>query len=260
MTSLVLEGAEIYYEEVNPTGSSVVTLVNGHTRSSSDFRMMARILGEAGFRVICPDNRGAGKTTVSRSFTIDDLCGDIISLWDHLGVSRSSLLGISMGGFISQGVAIRNSKRVEKLILVSTAPEETFINPNGGGWISEGTKLEEKMKTYFAPGFVERNPVFFKTMVSQIRQAIVSGDFSQRSDMQRAALKGAGWSKDLHRISCPTLIIHGAEDFVIDIEGAIKLKESISGSNLFKISSAGHLLLAEAPKELYRLVQEFLTR
>jgi pimeloyl-ACP methyl ester carboxylesterase len=165
-----------------------------------------------------------------------------------------------MGGFISQGVAIKFPNRVEKLVLVSTAPEERFINPVGGGWISEGTKLEERMRTYFAPGFVERNPVLFKTMVTQIRQSIEGTDFSQRSDMQRAALRGAGWHKDLGKIEAPTLIIHGKEDLVIDLEGAEKLRESIVDSQLIIIPSAGHLLLAEAPKELYRIVQQFLSK
>jgi 3-oxoadipate enol-lactonase len=258
MSLITCDGAEIYFEEVNPNASQVVTLVNGHTRSSSDFRMMSRILGEAGFRVLSIDNRGAGKTTVSRPFSIDDLCQDVVTLWDTLSVRRSSLLGISMGGFISQGIAIKHPARVDKLILVSTAPEEGFINPGGGGWISEGNKLEEKMRTYFAPGYVERNPVFFKTMVSQIRQSIISGNFAQRSEMQRAALKGAAWTSSLCNIQAPTMIIHGEEDLVIDIEGAKKLKEGIPNSDLKIIKSAGHLLLAEAPKELYQLTVNFL--
>ena len=101
MSTLICDGAEIYYEEVNPNSSNVVTLVNGHTRTSSDFRMMARILGEAGLRVLALDNRGAGKTKVSRPFSIDDFCNDVVALWDALKIQSSSLLGISMGGFIS---------------------------------------------------------------------------------------------------------------------------------------------------------------
>ncbi len=260
MSFITCDGAEIYFEEVNPNASQVVTLVNGHTRSSSDFRMMARILGESGFRVLSLDNRGAGKTTVSRPFSIDDLCQDVVTLWDSLSIHRSSLLGISMGGFISQGIAIKYPTRVEKLILVSTAPEEGFINPSGGGWIGEGNQLEEKMRTYFAPGYVDRNPVFFKTMVSQIRQAIISGNFAQRSEMQRAALKGAAWTSSLGYIQAPTMIIHGEEDLVIAIDGAKRLKEGILNSDLKTIKSAGHLLLAEAPKEIYGLTVDFLKR
>lgn len=254
------DGATIYYEWINPDGGKVITLVNGHTRSSSDFRMMARIMGEAGFRVLILDNRGAGKSEVSKPFTIDDMCADVVALWDELGVERSSLLGISMGGFISQGIAIRYPARVEKLALVSTAPEERYINPTGGGWISEGTKLEEKMRSYFAPGFVERNPVLFKTMVNQIRLAINSTNFTERSEMQRAALKGAGWSDKLQTIKAQTIVIHGAKDLVIDLEGAELLRDSIPHARLELLPEAGHLLLAEAPKELYRIALDFFSK
>ncbi len=237
----------------------VITLVNGHTRSSSDFRMMARVLLDAGFSSLLVDNRGAGKTAVSASFSIMDMCEDIVALWDALGVSRSSLLGISMGGFISLGIAINWPMRVDRLLLVSTAPEDRFINPTGGGWILEGAELERKMQTYFAPGFVQRNPVLFKTMVAQIRQAISTGDFTKRSEMQRNALKGSAWTSQLKDISAQTLIIHGARDLVIDASAAHLLNEQISNSKLSIIEDAGHLLLAEAPKVLYESVVKFLS-
>lgn len=258
MSILQRPGAEIYYEERNPDGDQSITLVNGHTRTSSDFRMMARILEEAGFRVLLLDNRAAGKSVAKVPFTIKDMCEDVVALWDLLGVQTSCLLGISMGGFIAQGIAINFPMRVKKLILVSTAPEEQFINPTGGGWISEGTMLEDKLKSYFAPGFIERNPLFFKTMVNQIRQAIDGGDFSERSEMQRRALKGAGWTARLHEITAKTLIIHGEKDLVIDQVGAELLRRSIVGARMHLIPNVGHLLLAEAPKELYRIAQEFL--
>jgi pimeloyl-ACP methyl ester carboxylesterase len=220
--------------------------------------MMARILGEAGIPALLVDNRGAGKTEVSAPFTITDFCEDIVAIWDHHNISRSALLGISMGGFISQGIAIHHPSRVRELILVSSAPEERFINPTGGGWISEGQHLETKMRTYFAPGFVDRNPVLFQTMVAQIRQAIDTGTFTGRSEAQRQALKGAGWTSRLGEIQTRTLVVHGDQDMVIDVGAAHLLHKEIKGSKLHIIPGAGHLLLAEAPKELYRIVTEFL--
>jgi pimeloyl-ACP methyl ester carboxylesterase len=165
-----------------------------------------------------------------------------------------------MGGFISQGVAIQTPSRVSKLLLVSTAPEDRFIHSTGGGWISEGAQLEEKMRSYFAPGFVDRNPVLFKTMVSQIRQSIDSGKFTTLSNLQRDALRGASWTQSLPLIQCPTCIIHGGADRVIDIAGAKLLENSIPNSEIKIIPHAGHLLLAESPKELYALALEFLLK
>jgi 3-oxoadipate enol-lactonase len=255
-------GAAIYYEtngEISSgMGADVVTLVNGHTRSSSDFRMMSRVLLDAGIPSILIDNRGAGKTEVTQPFSISDMCSDVVAVWDELGVRQSILLGISMGGFICQGVAIQQPSRVFKLILVSSAPDEGYINPSGGGWIAEGDELEKKMKFYFAPGFVDRNPVLFTTMVSQIRQAIKQGHFTERSDMQRRALRGSSWTDQLNEIKAETLIIHGLQDQVIDISAAHALNKLITNSKLSPIEGAGHLLLAEAPKILYDKIVSFI--
>jgi pimeloyl-ACP methyl ester carboxylesterase len=251
-------GAVLNYELSGGITDKLVTLVNGHTRSSSDFRMMSRVLLEVGISSILIDNRGSGKTETSATFSIDDMCADVIAIWDDLGVKKSSLLGISMGGFISQGVAIYWPDRVQNLILVSTASEDKYINPTGGSWIIEGNDLEQKMLSYFAPGFVDRNPLMFKNMMTQIRQAIASGVFTQRSEMQKNALKGAEWTSKLKNIAARTLIIHGSKDLVIDVCAAEILLQNIPNSKISVIEGAGHLLLAEAPKTLYQQAVEFL--
>lgn len=258
MSIIETNGAKIYYE-THGAGGHWVTLINGHTRSSTDFRMMSRILVERGlFSVLLLDNRGAGRSESEGPFSIHDMCHDVHRLWDYLGISTSSVLGISMGGFIAQGLAISRPDRVKKLILVSTSSDEGFIRQTGGAWVSEGTLLEDKMRSYFAPGFVERNPLLFSTMINQIRQAIESGKFEKNSDLQRHALRGASWTERLHEISCPTLIVHGEMDQVVDLRGAEQLIQKIPGSRKYLIPNAGHLLLAEAPKELYRVVVDFL--
>jgi 3-oxoadipate enol-lactonase len=259
MPILETNGAKIYYE-THGAGGHWVTLINGHTRSSTDFRMMSRILVESGlFSVLLLDNRGAGRSESEGPFSIYDMCHDVQRLWDYLGIATSSILGISMGGFIAQGLAISWPDRVKKLILVSTSSEERFIRQTGGAWVSEGTLLEDKMRSYFAPGFVERNPLLFSAMINQIRQAIESGKFKKNSDLQRHALRGASWTERLHEIICPTLVVHGEMDQVVEVKGAELLIQTIPGSRKCLLPNAGHLLLAEAPKELYRVVVDFLS-
>jgi 3-oxoadipate enol-lactonase len=258
MPLLTRPGASIYYELIGDPALPCITLINGHTRSSSDFRMMARVLSENGLCVVLLDNRGSGKTEVSRAFTINDMWEDVVGVWNELSIRTSHVLGISLGGFIAEGLAIHAPERVNRLILVSTTSEETFIKPNGGSWSSEGTNLEEKMRAYFAPGFVERNPVLFTTMVNQIRQAVKSGHFTERVNYQRTAMAGASLTSELGKIRSETLIIHGDQDLVIDVAGAQLLKANIQKSTLHVMNHVGHLLLAEAPKELYKLVLDFL--
>ncbi len=258
MSTLSRTGAIVSYDLIGDSALPCVTLVNGHTRSSSDFRMMARNLGEAGFSALLIDNRGAGKSEVTQSFTIKDMWDDIVAIWDDIGVQTSHLLGISMGGFISQGLAITHPERVDRLILVSTAPEEKFIVSTGPGWSVDNGKIEEKLAAYFAPGFIDRNPLLFSTMVAQIRQAAVSGKFLERSNLQRDAMKGATLTAMLGKIQAKTLIIHGGLDQVIPVAAAKVLQTEIYGAKMEILQNAGHLLLAETPKDLYRLVIDFL--
>jgi 3-oxoadipate enol-lactonase len=258
MPFLETSGASIYYESVGDIGHWI-TLVNGHTRSSSDFRMMARLLVETGkFRVLLIDNRASGKSEARAAFTLDDMCNDVVSVWDHLLIETSAVLGISMGGVIAQGLAIANPKRVSKLILVSSAPEESYIRSTGGAWVAEGHQLEEKMRSYFAPGFVERNPVLFSTMLNQIKQSLNAGKFARLSEMQRNALRGVKWTDQLGKVVAPTLVVHGELDGVVELGAATILKEKVRGAKLVTFPGVGHLLLAEAPKDLYRVVIDFL--
>ncbi|MCX6117314.1 MAG: alpha/beta hydrolase [Proteobacteria bacterium] len=262
MSTLALDGVILYYETFGElsSASQIITLVNGHTRSSSDFKGMARQLENAGMFVISVDNRGAGRSEVSRPFTLDDMQDDVVAVWNALNVKRSALLGISMGGFICQGLAIRHRSQVEKLILVSTANDGKWIKPTGGGWINEANMVEEKLASYFAPGFVERNKLLFESMVKQTKIAISGGQFTSRSNMQKDAVATSNGKLDLSIIDCPTLIVHGDQDQIIDIEGAKDLLAKIRGSKLKVLPGVGHLILAESPKILYQEVIEFLTK
>lgn len=263
MAFLDRDGAQIFYELSEPAPTSnkaaaVVTLVNGHTRSSGDFRMMTRQLNVAGIQTLILDNRASGKSTVSKPFTLRDMEDDIIGIWDHLDLGKVSLLGISMGGFISQGIAARAADRVDRLILVSTGAGPEWIRPTGGGWINEGKMIEDKLASYFAPGFINRNQLLFETMVRQTKAAIAGGRFAERSDQQRDALKATprDWSYD--QITAKTLIIHGDEDAIVDVGAALDLNKKIKNSEVVILPGVGHLILAEASKALYEHATSWL--
>lgn len=251
--------AKIFFEHLPCEGTEkgLVTLVNGHTRSSGDFRMMARHLNSAGISCVILDNRAAGRSEAHRAFQLKDMQDDVLAVWQELSIESSSLLGISMGGFICQGLAIEHPERVTKLALVSTAADAKWIKSTSGGWINSGSMVEEKLTAYFAPGFVEQNPILFSTMVKQIKAAIAEGQFTERSNLQRDALKGVSWSDKLSSIRAKTMIVHGSVDQVVDLQAAQELATKIPEAELKILPGVGHLILAEAPKVLYQAAIDF---
>lgn len=257
MAFLKTNQAEIFYEVIGDSGP-LLTLVNGHTRSSADFRMMTRYLTEHGIRSLIFDNRGSGRTKYSGPFSLDDMTQDILDLWNDLQVTNSAVLGISMGGLISQKLSYENPSRVSKLVLVSTAADPQYIMPGRGEWSEDESQIRDKLGRFFSTSYLAKNTAIFDAMVKQTQKAILENNFSERAVDQKNAFMGTSFADKVDRIQCPTLIIHGADDRAVDPEGARQLQRSIKNSRLALLEGRGHLLLAECPKDLYSLVVQFL--
>ncbi len=249
-------GAELNYEVWGEDGQWV-TLINGHNRSLSDFRLFGRYLVERGWRVLVLDNRGAGQTKTLAPFSMADMVNDVGALWEAEAVSRTRLLGISMGGFIAQALAVEKAARVAGLVLVSTAMNQQHIRRDDQTWTNDPIAVEAKLLPYLTADFAQRNALLIRSMAKQIAKSVAEGDFARLSDMQREAMANLDLSASTSRISVPTLVIHGEEDKIIPVPAAEELAAAIRGAQLALLPGAGHLLLAERPRELYKLVADF---
>jgi pimeloyl-ACP methyl ester carboxylesterase len=73
------------------------------------------------WHVLVPDNRGAGDSAMpSRPWTMADMADDVVAVLDAVGVREAVIVGISMGGMITQQVALRHPERVRGLVLMAT--------------------------------------------------------------------------------------------------------------------------------------------
>ena len=252
------KNAHIYFETSGETGP-FVTLVNGHTRSSRDFRLLSKNLVEAGYQCLCFDHRGCGLTTELGDFTVQDMVEDILALWESLKIEKSFVLGISMGGMISQIIAAQHPQKVLGLILVSTAASESQLNNlDAGPWGTDLKSIESRLLNYVTAEFQERNKLLLQAMSKQIQNSVEKERFDERAKAQRKALQGLDNTAILSKINAKTLIIHGQEDKIIPIKAAFGLSTAIKNSQLLTKQGIGHLLLAECSKDLTSHIKEFL--
>ncbi len=251
-------GARIYYEVEGSTTAPCITLLNGYSRSSTDFRAMAKFLDERGYRVVRVDNRGAGKTENDPSFTVSEMVSDVVAVWDALEIKKSAVLGISYGGVLSLLLGNQFGDRLSALILVSTTPSSFFLSVDNDISAQPPEKVESSMAHYFSAGFAKDNPILYKSLLKETAKAFLNPASRERSAQQRAALKKFDFTPLLHSIRCPTLIVHGGEDGVISPEAAEVAHRAIKQSELEIVPGIGHLFLAEAPRILYERVCAFL--
>ena len=96
-------GTTLAYDDRGPSGGPVVVLVHGHPFNRTMWNPQAEAVERAGHRVIVPDLRGYGESTVVPGRTLfADFADDIAALLDHLGVERAVVAGLSMapGGIV----------------------------------------------------------------------------------------------------------------------------------------------------------------
>lgn len=112
-----------YYEAGAGSSGVPVVLCHGWPEMAFSWRHQIKALGEAGIRVIAPDQRGYASTDRPESveaYDIENLTADLVGLLDHLSIDKAIFVGHDWGGFIVWQMPLRYPSRVAGVIGVNT--------------------------------------------------------------------------------------------------------------------------------------------
>jgi pimeloyl-ACP methyl ester carboxylesterase len=131
------DGLDLFYREYRCVASGLTVLcLPGLTRNSGDFSALAATLSTR-YRVIAPDLRGRGRSAWDPQWSNYQpmvYVRDVLSLLDHLAVSRVAVIGTSLGGVLAMVLAASKSDRIAGIVLNDVAPE---VSPEGVARIAE---------------------------------------------------------------------------------------------------------------------------
>lgn len=289
MGYIELKNAAIYYEIFGAENHETIVLISGLNTQMTRWELpFCNKLVKEGFRVICFDNRDCGKSTFttcdsadSYSFSLNDflqhpekypvpyslldMADDIKDLLHSLGIRSANIVGRSMGGIIAQLFASRYQAMTQTLTLLMSSsfnpalpkPDDALVKKmtNSSVNFKDNRKayLKEKigfMKAIYGSRYIlneerERGLI----IEDEIRQSL-----SVRPYHQIIALVTYIFNPNvLMGIQTPTLIIHGDEDPLFNMEHAIDLKNNIPDCQLIIKKGMGHAI----PQALFpSLVQD----
>ena len=258
------DGVRLHYEVVGRSGAPAVLLIQGLGADKHGWDMQ-RIPLALHYRVIALDNRGAGRSDKPfGTYSIDQMTDDAIAVLDAVGVQRAHIVGASMGGAISQVLALRFPDRVASLTLACTAcRNHPWRRELLNGWATTATERGMGAMTRDAARWVI-GPRSFRRMwpafgwlgplamgrpahafVAQVRAILATDD--SIADL-------------LSTITAPTLVMVGNQDILTPRGDSEELAERIPGAELVVISGAAHGFMVEHASTFNRILLDFLSR
>jgi pimeloyl-ACP methyl ester carboxylesterase len=261
-------GVELEYETFGNQGDPAVLLVMGFSQQLTAWEVpFCSRLAARGFHVIRFDNRDVGRSTKIENaprpnipaifggdrstvmYGIPDMADDAAGLLGALGIQAAHLVGVSMGGMISQTLAIRHPARVKSLVSIMS----TTGDPGVGHATPEAlqtlmTRPPKQRDEYIEHGVkvwnILRSPgVPYDEAAGRERvgQAYDRCFYPEGAARQLAAiLSQPNRTEALGNVKIPVTVIHGADDPLIHRSGGEATARAIPGARLLVVPGMGH--------------------
>ena len=273
MPQVKANGLQIEYETFGDSKNPAMLLIMGLACQLTHWpEELCESLAAGGYYVIRFDNRDVGlstkvdhlgkvnlmKLSVASQFGIsmrtpyqlEDLAQDTLALMDALQIKAAHVVGVSMGGMISQLLAILAPQRVLSLTLIMTSSGSPRL---------PGPTLPLKLRLISRPKNLDRESLIqhamqtwrmmsgpgYRPEESELRRKternLTRGVFPRGIARQTVAILHAkSRVPQLKKLVTPTLIIHGKDDPLVRVAAAHDLAKHIPGAKLEIIPGMGH--------------------
>ena len=240
-----------------------LVLVHGHPFNRSMWRPQIAHLSRAGWRVIAPDLRGYGESTVVPGSTpLETFARDLRALLDHLGIERCVLGGLSMGGQIVMECWRLFPERIRAVVLADTfaaaetAPGRAARQAMAERLLREGMAdyAHEVLAKMVAPHHVASRP----EVAAHVLQMMTSTAPEGAAAALRGRAERPDYTAQLSQMPVPALVVVGTEDTYTPVSDARAIHDRMPDARLVLIERAAHLPNLERPDEFNAALEDFL--
>jgi len=278
------------FDTFGDPGDPTLLLIMGYTAQMTAWPVeFCEQLAATGLHVVRFDNRDCGLSSKTEGdppnvmalmmaamagdpipevpYTLSDMADDAIAVLDELGIATAHVAGASMGGMITQQVAIDHPDRVASLISIMSST----------GSRTAGQAKPDAMAALMAPpptdraGAIDRNvevgriisgPLFDEDNARLVAAASFDRSFYPvGAAFQMAAITKSGdRTEALGNVSTPSLVIHGMADPLITPPGGEATAEAIPNATLLMLDEMGHDLPRPLWNQIVGAISSFISQ
>lgn len=254
---------------------TVMFVHGGPGADHTHYRPLWSALGNVA-QLVFYDHRGNGRSDIGtrEQWNLAQWADDLRGLCDALGLVKPIVLGASFGGMVAQAYATRHPGHPGKLMLISTAAR-------GGAFTERRVALFEQLGGERAGALARRRLIGGDTSPEVLQAWLqIALPLYNRAPPDPQALSRmvnrpevTAWFScsdgegnhfdlrpDLHKISCPTLVMGGALDPMLPLENQREIAQHVPAQWLRyeEFAEAGHGVLPDAPERALALMREFI--
>jgi len=257
-----IDGTSIAYDAFGRSDGETVLMIQGLGANSRGWALQRMAFGRR-FRCLAVDNRGVGGSAgAPHPLSLQQMADDAVAVLDAEGVDRAHVMGASMGGVITQLLAVEHPDRVSGLVLACTScrhhewRRELFeewaaaVHERGMGALAS-----DGLRWLIGPRRQRRFGGWLNLMGRILLQSTPENFVAQ---VQAILDASDDLRFQLGEVRVPTLVITGSQDLLTPLGDAEELHELIPASQLFELRGAAHALMVESPGAYNRAVLGFL--
>ena len=213
------------------------------------------------YTVLRYDHRGHGESARPPGpYSTDDLVDDAARLIREWGRGPVAFVGLSMGGMVGQGLAVRHPELLRGVVLANTVAR--YPEAARPTWAARIAAVEQGGMAAVADAVVERYlhadfRAAHPDVAAALREKLLRDDPAAYVACCHA-VAGVDWLDRLDKVRTPTLVIAGARDAGATPEMARAIAERIPGAELRVFADASHLSVVEVGDEFHAAVSSFL--
>ena len=247
---------QLHYRVDGPDNGPPIVFANS---LGTDLRLWDDVLPmlPPDLKVIRYDKRGHGLSSMPRGpYHMGALVSDVEALLEHLNVRDAVFVGLSIGGMIAQGLAVKRLDMVRAVVLSNT-----------GAKIGTREMWQDRIAAVEAGGI--------EPMADAVMERWFSAEFRATPELQlwrnmlirqpaegyagcSSAIAGTDFYTTTASLRLPALGIAGSEDGSTPPDLVRETIELIPGSRFHLIRGAGHLPCVENPEEYANVLKSFL--
>ncbi|MBF8720564.1 alpha/beta fold hydrolase [Pseudomonas guariconensis] len=243
-------GLQLHYQDVG-SGEAVVFIHGSGPGASghSNFKHNYPVFAEAGYRAIVPDLPGYGASDKPETaYTLDFFVEALLGLLDALDIQRCTLVGNSLGGAIAIAIALRQPRRVTRLVLMAPGglmdKAQYYLQMEGiqrmaAAFASGELRDAAGMKRLLGLQLFDPSLIDDDTVAERV--AVVA----QQPPCVLSTMEVPNMAERLPELACPILGFWGINDKFCPVSGVDTLMQACRHIRFVLLSECGHWVMVE---------------